>query len=155
MPEDTIVEDVEESSVVAEAPSSKSPSTRLRVSSVNSEARQSLRASLNSRESKAIAEEPADCLGRRVTQRSSSVYNNSLDESPDEADEVAAEDDTSTWAHECLRLTHEPIREDLLAMQEALHHISDDRPAPWRVASFFRFFDSFCELCKQQSNAGL
>lgn len=68
--------------------------------------------------------------------------------------EVAAEEG-ATWAHECMRLTHDPIRQDLLAMQEALHHISDDKPAPWRVASFFRFFDSFCELCKQQFNVEL
>lgn len=57
--QDTIVEE-------SEAPA-KSEKARASLAPAQGR-RQSLRASLRARDSKAIAEEPTDCLGRRVTQ---------------------------------------------------------------------------------------
>ena len=66
-------------------------------------------------------------------------------------DELEEEDDgTIDWAVECLMLTHEPIRCDLVAIERAAKRLArDNPPQEWRVKCFFRFFDDFCSLISQ------
>ena len=106
----------------------------------------------------------ADCLGltpREYSGRRSSTYRGkrsrgaSVELGAHEEEEEEEEEGPPTWAHELLRLTHEPLRGDLEAMQSALILLGDARPAAWQLTSFFRFFEGFADLSLEQSSVEL
>lgn len=110
------------------------------------EAGEARRASLNS----SAAARRASLTGE-LPMRERVTEDEAEDDEGELEDEFEDEDDgTIDWAVECLLLTHEPIRCDLVAIERAAKRLArDNPPEEWRVKCFFRFFDDFCSLISQ------